>query len=99
MVGDWKLDLMAKVILESIWTKRKEAVIEAYKMIADCYVTEEKQKEMELSELKNRLSKINHKIDNLIDMRAEGEISKEEYGIKRKELDKQKLSIEAERNG
>jgi len=99
MVGDWKLDLMAKVILESIWTKRKEAVIEAYKMIADCYVTEEKQKEKELSELKNRLSKINHKIDNLIDMRAEGEISKEEYGIKRKELDKQKLSIEAERNG
>jgi hypothetical protein len=99
MVGDWKLELMAKVILESIWTKRKEAVIEAYKMIADCYVSEEKPKEKEMSELKNKLSKINYKIDNLIDMRAEGDISKEEYGIKRKELDKQKALIEAELSG
>ncbi len=99
MVGDWKLDLMAKVILETIWTKRKDAVIEAYKMIADCYVSEEKPKEKEISELKNKLNKINHKVDNLIDMRAEGDISKEEYGIKRKELDKQKESIEAELSG
>lgn len=99
MIGDWKLDLMAKVILETIWVKKKDAVVEAYKMIADCYVSEEKPKERELLELTNKLNKINHKIDNLIDMRTEGEISKDEYGRKRKELDEQKKAIELQLTG
>ncbi len=37
MIGDWKLDLMAEKIFESIWTDRKEAVLEAYKLLHECY--------------------------------------------------------------
>ena len=37
MIGDWKLDLMAKKIFETIWTEKKEAVLEAYKLLHECY--------------------------------------------------------------
>ena len=37
MIGDWKLDLMAKKIFEAIWTDRKEDAKLAYKLLRECY--------------------------------------------------------------
>ena len=37
MVADWKLDMMAKIIIEQIWKNKGESIILALKMIADNY--------------------------------------------------------------
>lgn len=37
MIGDWKLDLMAKKIFETIWSDKKGAVMEAYRLLQECY--------------------------------------------------------------
>ena len=40
MIGDWKLDFMAKTILEALWVDRQDAVDEAIQLIKDNYAEE-----------------------------------------------------------
>lgn len=37
MIGDWKLDLMAKMIFQTLWTDKKTTVLEAYRLLQECY--------------------------------------------------------------
>lgn len=89
MIGDWKLDLMAKMIFEEVWTERKEAVVLAYQMVQDCYQEEKVKNESVLSVIESKISKLQNKIDGLLNMRMEGEITKEEYQKFRGNLDKE----------
>lgn len=98
MIGDWKLDLMAKLVLESIWTNNKETVIEAYKMISDCYIQDDLPKKKDATVINYKMKKLEKKIDGLIDMRAEGEITKEEYNRKRNQLETELQSLRNEMN-
>lgn len=79
MIGDWKLDLMAKKIFETIWTDRKSAVIEAYKLLQECYQSDSNKNTATISAIQGKLSRATARMDNLIAMRADGEISKEQF--------------------
>ena len=78
MVGDWKLELMAKKIFEGIWTERKEAVLEVYRMLKAHYQTDDRSSKATISAIEGKVERLKSKIDNLISMRADGEITKEE---------------------
>lgn len=85
MIGDWKLDLMAKKIFETIWTDRKSAVIEAYKLLQECYQSDSNKNTATISAIQGKLSRATARMDNLIAMRADGEISKEQFqGLRKK---------------
>lgn len=80
MITDWKLDFMAKALLEHLWTDRKESVLIAIDLVKKYY------KEERISDngnstaaVENKISRLKNRITNLITMRADGEISKEEY--------------------
>ncbi len=88
-IADWKLELMAKKVFEQVWVYRKETVIELYQTISELYVADEKLSESEMKKIKNNINKTQKKIDNLIEMRAEGEIDKEEYFRTKTKLDEQ----------
>ena len=87
MVADWKLRLMATEVLSSVWENRIDSIIKAYQMIADCYTEEPSNSQKQISELTAKIKKVKNKINNLIEMRAEGEITKEEYATARNKLD------------
>jgi uncharacterized protein YdaT len=81
MVADWKLECMAKTILEELWTDRQDAVEIAIKMIQDNY-TEDTSIGSELGHIKKIegiIDKYKHRLQTLLEMRMDKEISKEEY--------------------
>jgi DNA invertase Pin-like site-specific DNA recombinase len=90
MITDWKLDFMAKALLEHLWTERKESVLIALDLIK-CYYKEEKHTEGKLdgATIQAKLDKANSRLTNLIAMRADGEISKDEYQAMRSPIDEE----------
>ncbi len=103
MIPDWKLELMAKKLFESIWVERLEAVELAIQLIKTYYKNDYshgKQQERSAGELK--LKKAKTRLDNLIAMRADGEVTKDEYLSLRasieKEIDEIQNQLQPEEN-
>lgn len=87
MIAEWKLDFMAKEIIQNLWEYRKESAFKAYQMIADCYTDESNNSERDARHFESELQKNRNKIESLIEMRTDGEITKEEFNSMRKKLD------------
>ena len=96
MIADWKLDLMAKTVISSIWQDRNETILKAYQKIIDCYENEPSLSSVKIKDITGRIDKAKKKIENLIEMRTEGEITKEEYSQMRSKLDKQIIDLQTE---
>lgn len=88
-ICDWKLELLAKKIFSSLRCDYKAAMIEAYHIYSSCYETDKLQIVGQKEDLLEKLNKAKSKLENLINMRMEGEIIKDEYQIY-----KQKVNIE-----
>lgn len=90
MIADWKLDFMAKSLLEHLWTDRKESVLLALDLIKRYYrddrVTCGKG---DTTVIQSKLNKATARLQNLIAMRADGEITKEEYQAMRSPVDEE----------
>lgn len=88
MIADWKLDFMAKALLEHLWTERKKSVLIAIDLIKYYYKEErENGKQSDAVVVQARLDKANTRLTNLIAMRADGEITKDEYQALRTPID------------
>ncbi|MCI6935643.1 MAG: recombinase family protein [Clostridiales bacterium] len=90
MIADWKLDFMAKVALEHLWTNRKASVLQAIDLIKRYYRDEQTTgHQTDVSNIQAKLDKATVRLQNLIAMRADGEITKEEYQEMRGPIDEQ----------
>lgn len=91
MVGDWKLNYMIKHILEALWTDRSDAVQEALQLIRDNYTEEtaEKKNCLQISMVEARITKNEARLKQLLEMRMDNEISKEEYAKARSSVEKE----------
>ena len=89
MIGDWKLDFMAKQIFSELWVDRQESVEIAMKLIMDNYLADSSivSSRNQISTLESKKSKCKLRLENLLEMRMDNEISKEEYA-------KMKASVE-----
>lgn len=88
MITDWKLDFMAKALLEHLWQERKESVLIALDLIKHYYKEERAtENKSDAVSIQARIDKANSRLTNLIAMRADGEISKEEYQSMRNPID------------
>lgn len=96
MVVDWKLDLIAKSVIEEIWTDRMSAVIEAYNLVIDCYESETVTNQEIMRKIESRISTLNEKIERFIEMRADGEISKEQFMKYKEKVDIQIRELKQE---
>lgn len=88
MIADWKLEVMCKYIIEEIWKDRNEAIKQACEILKECYQVDI-DKQAENIVFQKKIEKIKSKIDTLIDMRIEGDISSEEYRNRRKQLEEE----------
>lgn len=96
MIADWKLDLMAKTVINNIWYERNESILKAYERIIECYENEPSVSSVKIKDINGKIDKVKKKIENLIEMRTEGEITKEEYSQMRNKLDKQLIDLQTE---
>ena len=71
---EWKLELMARKIFETVWGNRREAVLEACRMLNACY-REESTDPAKLKALDKRMDALNQRLDNLIMMKASNQIT------------------------
>lgn len=88
MIADWKMDFMSKVVTDDLWQNRTEAVTLALDLLKQYYKEEQASGSASLlSAIRADLKKQQTRLDNLINMRADGEISKEEFATRRKAID------------
>lgn len=89
MVGDWKLQFMAKTILEALWLNRQDAVDEAIQIIKDNYVSESDSRidRLQTAKLEKTIERNEARIKQLLEMRMDNEITKDEYVQLRERLE------------
>ena len=75
----WHIDLMAKTVFQAVWKERREAVLLACEMIRDCMAREENQSHQIRDGLQAQLDRLARKQEGLREMRAMGDISREEF--------------------
>ena len=96
MVGDWKLDLMAKKIFEAIWADRKEDAKLAYKLLRECYQADASRNKATIAAVQGKISRATGRMENLIAMRADGEISKEQFQTLRQKAETELAALNEE---
>ena len=98
MIADWKLELMGKAILEQVFREQRDLIQYTINLIRQSYRTP-RPAETSMANLTTRMERLKTKKETLLDMRTEGEITKEEFLAQRQKLDAelQKLTEEQER--
>ena len=98
MIADWKLELMGKAILEQVFREQRDLIQYTINLIRQSYRTP-RPAENNMANLTARMERLKAKKETLLDMRTEGEITKEEFLAQRQKLDAelQKLTVEQER--
>lgn len=97
MITDWKLDFMAKMLLEHLWQDRKESILIAIDLIKRYYKDSRVyDSQCDVASLQTKIEKIKTRTANLIAMRADGEVSKEEYQTMRTPLDNELKQLQSQ---
>jgi hypothetical protein len=97
MIADWKLELMAKKVLEQVFREKRDLIDYTCQLIRDSYRSP-KVAETNLPNILARIERLNAKKEMLLDMRAEGEITKEEYLHQKQKLETELLALMAEKD-
>lgn len=88
MVAGWKLQMMAKWIFKN-YLKNTDEILQLSMEMLNKHI-DDKEEESDNTEIiirkQNELQKLNSRLDNLVEMRADGEISKELFKSKQKEI-------------
>jgi len=94
MFQEWKLELMIKKILEFFWEDKKKILNIANKLLEkdlkDGYDSEAVDKEKRLT---GKLNNVNAKLDNLIEMRINDDITREFFLKRKAELEAEAEAI------
>lgn len=85
-IPGWHLDLMAYIVFTNVWGDQKDAVLLACKMIEECAVAEQQASGSVTEGLNRRLERLKNQQRGLREMRALGDITREEF-----QQDNQKL--------
>lgn len=89
MIAGWKLQMMAKHIFNSYLTQTAEVLALAQSML-DSHIDDEETQENNskiIEQKKNEIEKLNKRLHNLIEMRADGEISRDVFKSKKEEIE------------
>ena len=88
MIADWKLDLMAEMILDQLWNDRKGAVELAFNLIKESYKpVVPTGGTSKMPRLVSAIDLLESDINRLIEKKEKGEIPLEEYLLKKASLD------------
>lgn len=100
-IADWKLDFMAKSILNRLWSNQKASVEELVNDIQSNYTQEKdiRDSEYQIEKLHRELQRLQNRKNNLVDMKLDNLIGKDEFENKNQSIEerlqqlKQEMSI------
>ena len=97
-ICEWKLDFMAKSILERLWKDQKSSVEELLQDIQDNYSEETgiTDREYQIEKLKRESERLKNRMSNLVDMKLDDLIGSEEFEDKKCTIDERILQIKNE---
>ncbi len=94
-VADWKFDLMLHELLKALNLNNDDLIKKAYNQFENSY-TKETKEARELRDAEAKLRKIRIKLENLTEMRVNGEIDKQEYSSLKAKINGEMLVVEKE---
>ena len=89
----WKMEMIAYYVIRNIWTVSKDDIEQAINIIKECYKIKNVSTLNNIQSLQVKKEKLEKRKSNLIDMRADGEITKEEYITRKTECDTELIRI------
>lgn len=95
-ICDWKLDLMIIAILQRLWDNPQNSVKVLVEQIADNYTEDNCIIDVDKAKLLRERSRINSRLEALIDMRLDGSIDIESFNQKQTQLKERLEQIEKE---
>ena len=96
MIADWKLDLMARKILEQIWGERKPAIDLTCRLIKECYKAESRGGTTVLPGLISSMDKLKKKKEVLLEILTEGRIDRDEFSLQKEKIDRDLKALQEE---
>lgn len=94
-IADWKFDLMLRELLKVLNLNNDDLIKKAYNQFENSY-TKETKEARELRDAEAKLRKIQIKLENLTEMRVNGEIDKQEYSSLKAKINGEMLIAEKE---
>lgn len=94
-IADWKFDLMLRELLKALNLNNDDLIKKAYNQFENSY-TKETKEARELRNAEAKLRKIRIKLENLTEMRVNGEIDKQEYSSLKAKINGEMLIAEKE---
>lgn len=94
-IADWKFDLMLHELLKALNLNNDDLIKKAYNQFENSY-TKETKEARELRDAEAKLRKIRIKLENLTEMRVNGEIDKQEYSSLKSKINGEMLIAEKE---
>lgn len=92
----WKMSLMAKEIFRRVWGDQRESVLLACKMLSQCNSLPDIRNAQRISSLEAQLQKLHTRLKNYSIMRADGELSKEEFLQLTRDVNREIIQLDAE---
>lgn len=92
-IADWKFDLMLRELLKALNLNNDDLIKKAYNQFENSY-TKETKEARELRDAEAKLRKIRIKLENLTEMRVNGEIDKQEYSSLKAKINGEMLITE-----
>ncbi len=78
-ISEWKLYLMATMIFARVWGSQKASILRAIEMLENVTRLQSVKPQVQNIETNSKIAKIEKRILNFANMRADGELSKEQY--------------------
>lgn len=97
-ISEWKMYLMATKIFSSVWGNQKQSILRALEMLESCTAANIPKPQIQNAEITAQLAKIEKRMFNFSNMRADGEISKEQYAQLCSQAQKEKEKLESSLN-
>lgn len=92
-IADWKFDLMLRELLKALNLNNDDLIKKAYNQFENSY-TKETKEARELRDAEAKLRKIQIKLENLTEMRVNGEIGKQEFMSLKTKINGEMLVVE-----
>ena len=78
-IPGWQLDLMSKKVFATVWQDQRDAVVLACQMLEDCAEADREDQSSLIAALTSKLERLHRKDMGLREMRALGDITREQF--------------------
>lgn len=96
MIAAWKMDCMAQEVMQQLWTDKNESLQIAIELLKQFYKEDDSSKQVNRNAIQNQIDRLKKRINGYVEMRGDGDLSKEEYAAKRFQAEAEIEKLQAE---